>query len=84
MTKEEFLKKLKDECEFLSIDLTNETYLCECGSPDVDQQHWVGVNTGLIAELVDEQLWYCNVCQEEKPTCYQYDEFMEEKMYEKI
>lgn len=84
MTKEEFLERLENECEFLYIDLTDVIYLCECGSPNVDQPHWVGVNDGLIRELIDAEDWYCNVCDKHVDVCYQFDKFMEEKMYEKI
>jgi len=84
MTEEQFREHLKDEADCLDIEIHNESYLCkECGSADVDQQYWVGVNSNMIAELIDPEKWYCNQCQEEVD-CASVEEFWNEKLYENL
>lgn len=84
MTEEEFREHIKDEADFLDIEIHNESYLCcKCGSADIDQPHWVGVNTNMIEELIDPDKWYCNNCNQETEG-FTVETFWNEKMYEKI
>ncbi len=84
MTKEEFIKCVEGDCAYLEIDLTEETYLCtNCGSPDVDGQQWVGVNTGFIGEIIDENEIWCNNC-EQKVEMEQYTTFLKEELYKNL
>lgn len=84
MTKEKFIKEVEQDCEYLEIDLTEETYLCtKCGSPDIDEQRWVGVNTGLVNEIIDEDEIWCNNCSQ-KVEMEQYATFLKEKLYENL
>lgn len=81
MTKEEFERHLLLEKEYLEIDIHGETYLCEkCASANIDQQNWVGVNTGYINELIDPEVWYCNECEMETEGLT-VDDFREDEMY---
>jgi len=84
MTEEEFREHLVNEAEFMDCEIHNESYLCdECGSADIDQQFWVGVNTNMIAELIDPEKWYCNNCEKETEG-FTVEVFWNEKMYEKL
>lgn len=84
MTEKQFKSEVEQDCAYLEIDLTVETYLCtNCGSPDIDGQHWVGVNTSLINEIIDEDEIWCNNCSQ-KVEMEQYSTFLEERLYEKL
>lgn len=42
-------------------------YTCaECGSDDVEMEHWVRMNTGEVVEPSTETYCYCNACGEQR------------------
>lgn len=84
MTEKQFKSEVEQDCAYLEIDLTDETYLCaKCGSPDIDGQQWVGVNTGLIKEIIDEDEIWCNNCSQ-KVEMEQYTTFLKEELYKNL
>ena len=84
MTLKEFEDHIEKEAHFIDHELVFESYLCEkCASADIDQQCWVGVNTGIIDELIDNEKWWCNNCNSDT-IGISIEVFFDEKLYEKI
>ena len=84
MTKEEFDKHIEKEANFMECELDFDAFLCgNCGSADVDQAHWVGVNNNQIKELINAEEWYCNNCNT-RPECFTIQEFLDEELYTKL
>lgn len=49
---------------------TKEIYLCEhCGSDNVDEKRWVGLNTNEITTDCEEDQCYCNDCEQHSDIC---------------
>lgn len=84
MEKNEFDKHIEEEAIKLDCELDFNSFLCgKCGSADVDQAHWVGVNDNQIKELIDPDEWYCNNC-EARVECFTIQEFLDEELYIKL
>lgn len=64
-----YLQEIDQSKETLGIDQldNDELYVCaECGSLDIEQKHWVNVNTGLIIDTCEKEDIYCNVCNDHR------------------
>ncbi len=84
MNKNEFDKHIEEEAIKLDCELDFNSYLCaKCGSGDIDQSHWVGVNTNMINELIDPSIFYCNKC-ETHAEVFTIQEFLDEELYIKL
>lgn len=41
---------------------SGEWYCKDCGCTDVEEKHWVNMNTGEILEGDSSQVYFCNNC----------------------
>lgn len=84
MNKNEFEDHILKEAIKLDCELDFNSFLCgKCGSANVDQAHWVGVNDNQIKELIDPDEWYCNGCNT-RSECFTIQEFLDEELYTKL
>ena len=89
MTKQEYLDQIKQERLELNIDENlskQELYVCGvCGSLDIEEKMWVGMNTGLVTDSCKHEEYYCNCCQEKYVVhSYFLSGFIKNKLYSNL
>lgn len=54
----------KEQLQALSKNKKEPTWVCpNCGSPNIEEQHWVTVNTRKLTTPIDSEYW-CPDCEQ--------------------